>query len=48
MKNLWVMPILLAASQATGGGWEASTLDTSLCTKRVIMQKWEMHQLPIM
>jgi long-chain fatty acid transport protein len=29
MKNLWVVPILLAASQATAGGWEASTLDTS-------------------
>ena len=29
MKNLWVVPILFAASQATGGGWEASTLDTS-------------------
>ena len=29
MKNLWVVPILFAASQATAGGWEASTLDTS-------------------
>jgi len=29
MKNLWVVPILLAASHATAGGWEASTLDTS-------------------
>ena len=29
MKKLWAVPILFAASQATAGGWEASTLDTS-------------------
>ena len=29
MKKLWAVPLLLAASHATAGGWEASTLDTS-------------------
>lgn len=29
MKKLWAVPFLFAASQATAGGWEASTLDTS-------------------
>ena len=33
MKNLWVVPILFAASHAAAGGWEASRLDSGFIYK---------------